>query len=107
MSLQLVSSQTITAAGNTAALSLDNHAMGTGLYAQVNITARSGTAPSLTVNIQQSPDGVSWTTTDTFTAITNVGVSDRAVEVRAEHARLSWTVTGTTPSFTSTVALWA
>lgn len=107
MSLQLVSSQTITAAGNTATLSLDNHAMGTSLNAQVNVTARSGTTPSLTVNVQQSPDGVAWTTTNTFAAITNVGVADMVAEVRGEFARLSWTVSGTTPSFTSTVALWA
>lgn len=107
MSLQLISSQTITAAGNTATLSLDNHAMGTSLLAQVNISARSGTTPSLTVNIQQSPDGSNWTTTHTFAAITNVGVSDLVVDVRGEFARLSWTVSGTTPSFTSAVALWA
>lgn len=107
MSLQLVSAQAITTAGNTTPLSLDNHAMGTSLLAQVNVTATSGTAPSLTVNVQQSPDGVGWTTTDTFPAITNVGVRNLAVEVRSEFARLSWTVTGTTPSFTTTTALWA
>lgn len=107
MSLQLVAAQTITAAGNSAALSIADHVMGTSLLAQVNVTAASGTTPSLTVNVQQSPDGVTWVTTDTFAAVTAAGVSNLRAEVRGRWARLAWTVSGTTPSFTTTVAPWA
>lgn len=90
-----------TANGQTAALS------GWGEVAQMrlqlNVTAVSGTTPSMTVQIQDSPDGVNWynVTGGAFTAVTAVGV--QALNITGpvfDKIRAQWTITGTTPSFT-------
>ena len=87
----------------------DNGALSTfGAKAQIHLTAMSGSAsPSLAVIIEDSADGVSgWATIGTFTTLTAVG-SERisiAGTVR-RYIRVSFTITGTTPSFTFAVAL--
>lgn len=72
----------------------------------LDVTAASGTSPSLTVNVQTSDDNTTWRTLQSFTAVTaapanqhlSVGGLDRFM-------RFSWTITGTTPSFTFSVGV--
>ena len=68
------------------------------------ITAASGTTPSLTVIVEDSPDGSTWTTRDTYPAQTTTGTVTRALPTTlAAYQRVRWTITGTTPSFTFSV----
>ena len=76
----------------------------------LNVTAVSGTSPSLTVEVQWSNDGTNFfsaTTPDTFTAITAVGAALKSFTVKALYARLKYTVSGTTPSLTLTADAYA
>jgi hypothetical protein len=77
----------------------------------VNCTASSGTTPNLAIAVQWSNDGTTWAAgdpADGFTALTTTGVVVKAFAVKASQARLSWTITGTTPSFTfSADVRWA
>lgn len=69
----------------------------------VNVTAVSGTSPSCTFTVEWSNDGTTWAqadTADTFTAITATGTKVKQFTVKGLYARLVWTISGTTPSFT-------
>jgi hypothetical protein len=75
-----------------------------------NVTAVSGTTPSMTLSIDWSMDGTTATTidgtADTFTAITATPANSgplKVFTVKAPFWRLTWTITGTTPSFTFAV----
>ena len=71
----------------------------------LSATAVSGTTPSLTVEVQWSNDGTNFfsaSAADTFTALTAVGGVASVFTVKGRYARLKYTVTGTTPSFTLT-----
>lgn len=75
--------------------------------AQLNVTAASGTTPTLDVVIEDSLDGTNWNTVATFTQKTAAAV--QAVDVTglfADKLRVRWTVGGTTPSFTFDVKLY-
>jgi hypothetical protein len=57
----------------------------------------------MTVNVEWSHDGSSWfvgDTADAFTAITAARKATKRFEVKGLYARLNYTVSGTTPSFT-------
>lgn len=74
------------------------------LRAQLDVTAVSGTAPSMTVVIQDTLDGVNWNTIGTFAGVTAIG--REVINITTPYAgqiRASWTITGTTPSFTFSV----
>lgn len=77
--------------------------------AVVAVTAVSGSAsPTLNVTIQFSMDGSTWTTAnaaETFPPITAAGIATLAVPSRGQFVRAAWTVSGTTPSFTTAIAL--
>lgn len=99
----LVPSAARTTAGNSGALTAGWGAVST-IRAQVNVTAASGTTPSLTVLIEDTLDGTTWNTIGTFSAKT--AVSREVINVTApftDTVRVSWTISGTTPSFTFTV----
>ncbi len=69
----------------------------------VNVTAASGTSPSLTLSVEWSNDGTVFATpevADAFTALTAVAIKVKAFERKAAFYRVVWTITGTTPSFT-------
>jgi len=69
----------------------------------VDITAVSGTSPSMTVNVEWSNDGATWfaaDTADAFTAATAAQKKVKEFAVKGNYARLNYTITGTTPSFT-------
>lgn len=71
---------------------------------QLDVTAASGTSPSLTVLLEDSLDGTNWNTIGTFAAKTAAGREVINVTTPfAETVRASWTVTGTTPSFTFSI----
>lgn len=69
----------------------------------LDVTAVSGTSPSMTVNVEWSHDGVTWFAADpvdAFTAITAAGKKVKQFAVKGLYGRLNCTISGTTPSFT-------
>jgi hypothetical protein len=71
----------------------------------LDVTAASGTTPSLTVTIQTSADGsTGWTTLGTaFNAATAVSNQRKVLSGADRFVRASYTISGTTPSFTFSV----
>lgn len=78
------------------------------IRAQLNVTAASGTTPTLDVVIEDTLDnGATWNPIGTFTQKT--AVAREAINITSPFAdtiRVRWTVGGTTPSFTFTVAAY-
>lgn len=100
---QPVASAARTASGNSGALA--GYGPASSLRAQLNVTAASGTTPSLTVLVEDSVDGgTTWNTVGTFAAKTAAGREVINITgLFGELLRVSWTITGTTPSFTFAV----
>ena len=103
--LPAVASQTLTASGASASFQTPSGDSGRqGLAYLVIAGPVSGTSPSLTVSIQGSPDGTNWATLASFaaqTAATAAGVAIRLAlsQVLEPFVRVSYTISGTTPSF--------
>lgn len=99
--VEVVASAARTATGQTDALRCGG---ARNLNLLVDVTAASGTSPSLTVSVEWSPDGgVTWypaDTPDAFAAITATKKAAKQFTVKAPDYRIVWTITGTTPSFT-------
>lgn len=94
-----VASAARTATGNQTIGS--NFGSADSLRCQLNVTASSGTSPTLDVVIQDTLDGSNWNTIGTFAQKT--AVSREVINVTtpfAETIRVLWTIGGTTPSFT-------
>lgn len=71
------------------------------LLAQLDVTAVSGTAPTLDVVIEDSLDGVNYDEVQAFTQRTAAGRQRVAITTPiSQRARVRWTIAGTTPSFT-------
>lgn len=71
----------------------------------VDCTAASGTgSPTLTVNVEHSPNGVDGWTTLASVTVTAVGVQEIVVGGSLPFVRARWTITGGTPSFTFSVS---
>lgn len=66
----------------------------------LDITAASGTTPTLDVVVQESVDEVRWTDFDTFAQQTGTGQTQRKISGFARYLRAEITIGGTTPSFT-------
>ena len=71
----------------------------------LNVTAVSGTnGPSLTLNIETSIDGTNFVTIGSITAITAESTNNLTLPRQdfplGTQVRVSWTISGTTPSFT-------
>lgn len=103
--VSLVDLAAVSATGNGA--TQDNtSATAAGFVAHLHVTAVSGTTPSLTAVVQHSTNGSTWVTLGSFTAATAIGsqviTGTGAVN---RYARIAWTVSGTTPSFTAQVSL--
>lgn len=92
-----------TASGNTGPLV--NYGHFDALRAQLDVAAASGTSPTLVVIIEDSLDGGNtWNAIGTFTQKTAAG--REVINIPAPFApllRISWTIGGTTPSFTFAV----
>jgi len=99
-------SATETNSGSSASVGTGNMAL-CGMF--VNVTAASGTLPSMTVQLQHSPDGVVWYNLGniavTVSGVSTASASPAALALIAEYARISWTISGSNPSFTFTVDL--
>jgi hypothetical protein len=87
--------------------SVDNSAStSNGFIAQIHVTAASGTTPTMTAIIQHSTNNATWTTLGSFTAITgatSARISGTGTVNR--YVRISYTIGGTTPSFTTQISL--
>lgn len=77
------------------------------LRAQLNVTAVTGTTPSMTVVLESTLDGTNWDTLGSFAAKTAVGREVITVNpVIGRRLRARWTITGTaTPTFTFSVLI--
>lgn len=71
------------------------------LNVYLNVTAASGTSPSMTVMYQCSPDGVTYYDHTAGAAIT--AATSQLIKVATNtgtYGRISYAISGTTPSFT-------
>lgn len=76
---------------------------GTTIAVLADVTAVSGTAPTMTLSVEWSDDGATWfqaDPADTFTALTAVGKKTKFFDIKGTSWRAVWTIQGTTPSFT-------
>ena len=71
---------------------------------QVDVTAVSGTTPQLDVVIEESVDNINWYTLMVFTTRTAPGNQLMKKSDPAQHVRATWTISGTTPSFTFSIS---
>lgn len=88
---------------STTQSTLFNVGTGDDLSVMIDVTAVSGTSPSMTVSVQWSNDATNWFTADpadSFTAVTAASKVVKAFTVKGLYARLNYAITGTTPSFT-------
>lgn len=101
----------VTVTANSAVITVDslatqNQGAPAAQYLSVNIvaTAVGGTTPSLAAELQWSNDGVNFASAsgspDTLVAITANGNQAKNFLTKGAFARLVYTVTGTTPTFT-------
>jgi hypothetical protein len=95
-----------TASGNSGTLS--GYGAAKTLRAQLDVTAASGTTPTLDVVVEDSVDGgTNWNTVGTFAQKTTTGREVINVTTPfSDDLRVRWTIGGGTPSFTFSVA-WA
>ena len=100
----IISAQAISASGNEAG---GHSSIGDSLSVQVNVTAVSGTTPSMTLSVTWSDDGINYgqaDPADAFTAITGISSLVARFTVKGAFYRLAWIVTGTSPIFTTTIS---
>lgn len=101
----LVASAARTVTGNSGAIGVGSNSATVEL--EVEVTAVSGTSPSMTLSVLWSEDGVNFGapdgSSDAFTAITATTNVVKALTVRAPYMEIVWTISGTTPSFTFSV----
>lgn len=124
--LTLQASTTQTASGNTAAQDLITSTWAAlpdplerapdWLRVQLQVTAASGTSPTLNVVIEDSLDGTNWNTVGTFAQKTAASLEVINIALRGDaqpagfawplnmrRVRVRWTIGGTSPSFTFNV----
>jgi hypothetical protein len=78
------------------------------LVLQLQVTAASGTLPSLSVAVQDTVDGTNYNTIATFA--TASGVTREVIRLTSpftDNLRVVYVIEGTTPSFTFNVITWA
>ncbi len=89
-----------TATGQSAALRV----YGDKINFLVDVTAATGTTPSMALTVEWSHNGTTWfpaDTPDTLGAAVTAPVKRvKQIDVKAPFARVVWTITGTTPSLT-------
>ena len=97
-----VASAAITTTTTTAAFT---PTFGSSYNVQIPVTAVTGTTPTMSVAIQESPDGgTNWTTVYTFPTITATGsYVSPTLTLQGNRVRYVQTLTGTTPSFTRAI----
>lgn len=70
---------------------------------ELNVTAGSGSSPTLDVTIEESIDKVNWYSLGTFTQATGITNEQKKFVDPAPYLRGVWTIAGGTPSFTFTL----
>jgi hypothetical protein len=75
--------------------------------ATLAITASSGTTPTLDVRLETTVDGTTWYTVGSFSQKTGNGSDAKAFGPLGDKCRWAWTIAGTTPSFTFSIAVEA
>jgi hypothetical protein len=105
----ILTSQSAATASGTSSVPLDVSLM-TEIATFLVVNSASGTSPSLTVTLQDSPDGVHWANAYTFPAVTSGSTVLRAgwsdlKQCIGRYLRASWTITGTSPSFAFSVSV--
>ena len=69
----------------------------------VDVTAVSGTSPTLDITVQTSADNSIWATLTTFTQITSVSTNIKFISNIGKYVRVKYTIGGSsTPTFTMT-----
>jgi hypothetical protein len=68
------------------------------------VTAAAGTGPTMTVTIEHSHDGTTWVAHSAFPAVTAAGTVRKVFGGLDNYVRATWTMGGTTPSFTFSVS---
>lgn len=104
---QVVTSATKTTTGTSPTIAVGD--LGANMSVGINVTAVSGTTPSMVASVEWSHDGgVTFYKADgagdVFTAITSTGTTVKQFPIKAPHYHVVWTLTGTTPSFTFAVS---
>lgn len=98
----LLSSAARTATGASTANELGDVAT---LRLLVDVTAVSGTTPTLDITVETSYDGsTNWRSLGTFTQKTTVTTERKSFGGCDRYVRVSYTIGGTTPSFTFSIA---
>jgi hypothetical protein len=82
--------------------SIDTGERGT-LRLLLDITVVSGTSPTITVSVEQSHNGTTWRAHSSFAAATAVSSERKSFGGIDRYVRATWTIGGTTPSFTFAV----
>lgn len=97
----LLSASPLTTTGST---TTGFSVVGPTVTVQVTVASVTGTTPSATFSLLWSVDGVTYSAVaaDTFTALTGNGNVIQAFTAKGQFFKLAWTITGTTPSFTTT-----
>lgn len=92
--------------GSSTAVDLGDYRRG--LRIALDVTAVSGTTPALIVVVETSPTSTGpWTTAYTFDGQNAIAHVEAAVADLKQWVRISYTITGLTPSFTFSVAGFA
>jgi hypothetical protein len=101
----VVASAARTTTGNSG--SLTGYGPATTLRAQLDVTAVTGTNPTLDVLIQDTLDGTNWNNLTAGTFTQKTAVSREVVNITvpfSDELRVTWTIGGTdTPTFTFSV----
>lgn len=97
-----VASAARTASGTGSAFNVES---ATAFFGTLDITAVSGTTPTLNVRLETTVNGVDWYTAGSFDQKTVVDNDARAFGPLGDQARWAWTVGGTSPSFTFSIAV--
>lgn len=99
----LVASITATASSDSGELT-EQFVDADSMRVQLEVTAASGTTPTLDVTIEDSLDGTNWNTIGTFAQKTGTGTEVINITTPfARRLRVKHVVGGTTPSFTFNV----
>lgn len=85
--------------GNSGTLDAD----GSVVSLLLDVTAASGTTPTLNLTVEESDDGTTWRSAGTFAQKTAVSQERKSFSVAGRYYRIAWTVGGTTPNFTFSV----
>lgn len=102
----LVPSAARTASGDTG--TLDGYGVADSARVQLEVTAASGTSPTLDVVVEDTLDGTNWNVVGTFAQKTAAGREVVNLSTPfTDRLRVRWTVGGTSPSFTFSVIAYS